>query len=56
MDQNVPKPKGMHWKTYRRLRAQHDVLLMDYLDRVAKRLGMLNRQLGGIRDDLSVED
>lgn len=55
MDQNVTKPKGMHWKTYRRLRAQHDVLVMDYLDRVAKRMGILNRQLGGIQDDLSGE-
>jgi len=52
LDQNVPKPKGMHWKTYRQLRAQHDVLIMDYLDGVAKRLGVMNKQLTGLTDGL----
>lgn len=55
LDHNVAKPKGRHWKTYRQLRAQHDALATEYWDSVAKRLGMLNRQLGGIRDDLSGE-
>ncbi|MHB0917106.1 MAG: hypothetical protein ACYC1G_04985 [Thiobacillus sp.] len=56
LDQNILKPKGMHWKTYRRLRAKHDALVTDYLDGAAKRLGLLNRQLGGIRDDLNGGD
>ena len=56
MDHNVPKPKGMHWKTYRRLRAKHDLLVKAYLDGAAKRLGLLNRQLGDIRDDLNGND
>lgn len=56
MDQNVPKPKGMHWETYRRLRAKHDALVTDYLDGAAKRLGVLNRQLAVIQDDLNSED
>lgn len=56
LDHNVLKPKGMHWETYRRLRTKHDALVTDYLVGAAKRLGLLNRQLGCIRDDLNGGD
>lgn len=50
------KPKGMHWKTFWRLRAQHDAFVGVSLDGMAKRLGLVNRRLAGLRDDLNGED
>lgn len=45
------KPKGMHWKTFRRLRVQHDEFVTVSLNEMAKRLGLVNRRLTGLRDD-----
>jgi hypothetical protein len=50
------KPKGMHWRTFVRLKAEHDAYVRASLDGMAKRLGLVNRRLGGIRDDLSGEN
>lgn len=50
------KPKGMHWKTYRRLQTQHDDFVTVSLNGMAKRLGLLNQQLQGLRDDWNGRD
>jgi hypothetical protein len=39
---NGSKPKGMHWETYWRLRAQHDALVTVSLRDMAERLGLRN--------------
>jgi len=39
------KPKGMHWSTYQRLTAQHDVFVDVSLVGIAKRLGILEKLL-----------
>ncbi len=39
------KPKGMHWKTYYRLKAEHDGLLQVSFRDIARRLGFLDRVL-----------
>lgn len=50
------KPKGMHWKTYWRLQAQHDEFVALSLDGMAKRLGLVNRRLTGLQDRLNGGD
>lgn len=50
------KPKGMHWKTFWRLRVQHNVFVGVSLEGMAKRLGLVNQRLADLRDDLSGED
>lgn len=50
------KPKGMHWKTYRRLQAQHDEFVTVSLNGMAKRLGLVNRRLAGLQDNLKSSD
>lgn len=40
------KPKGMHWRTFRRLRAEHDALVQIRLDSMAVQLGSVLRKLG----------
>lgn len=37
------KPKGMHWRTYERLRAEHDAIANVALGNMAERLGLVNR-------------
>jgi hypothetical protein len=39
------KPKGMHWRTFRRLTAEHDALVHASLTGMAQRLGLLRRLL-----------
>ena len=39
------KPKGMHWKTFDRLRMQHDALSLVSLHDIARKLGFLQRLL-----------
>jgi len=39
------KPKGMHWKTYWRLKCQHDALLQVSLEDMGRKLGILNKML-----------
>ena len=42
---NGLKPKGMHWRTYWRLQAEHDALVGVSLAGIGQRLGLLNRRL-----------
>lgn len=46
---NGPKPKGMHWRTFYRLQAQHDAYMQQTLAGVAQMLGRLNAKLGAVR-------
>ena len=39
------KPKGMHWKTYNRLKCQHDALVQISLYDMGHKLGFLNMML-----------
>ena len=39
------KPKGMHWTTFERLRAEHDVFVGASLAGMAKRLGLFGNRL-----------
>ena len=44
------KPKGMHWRTYERLLAQHDNFVGTSLAGMARKLGLLRGQLEDIED------
>lgn len=46
------KPKGMHWRTFERLEARHDAFVGASLAGMAKRLGLLGRQLDDIQADM----
>ena len=37
------KPKGMHWKTYQRLKSQHDALVKVSLYDIGRKLGFLHK-------------
>jgi len=37
------KPKGMHWRTFERLKGEHDALVNESLADLAKRFGLLDR-------------
>ncbi|MDO8775186.1 MAG: hypothetical protein Q7K57_42070 [Burkholderiaceae bacterium] len=39
------KPKGMHWKTYQRLKSQHDALVQVSFKDIGRKLGFLHRLL-----------
>ena len=41
------RPKGMHLKTYLRLRSHHDALVQIALHDIARKLGILDKLLGG---------
>lgn len=43
------KPKGMHWRTFWRLKAEHDRLRGVGMDGIARQLGIVERRLDGIR-------
>jgi hypothetical protein len=43
------KPKGMHWRTYWRLRAEHNSAMNRALAGIAWRLEMLNSRIGRMR-------
>lgn len=45
------KPKGMHWRTFWQLKAQHDALVGVSLDGMAKRLGLIDRRLLDLQDN-----
>ena len=47
------KPKGMHWRTFERLRAEHDAYVMAALAGMGERLGLVERRLNGLWDDLN---
>lgn len=40
------KPKGMHWKTYQRLKIHHDALVQISFRDIGRRLGFLHKLLG----------
>lgn len=44
------KPKGMHWRTYERLLAQHDEFVGVSLAGMARKLGLIRDQLEDIED------
>lgn len=46
------KLKGMHWRTYERLKAEHDAFLNVSLMGIAERFGLLSRRLDGSGIDL----
>lgn len=39
------KPKGMHWRTYQRLKSEHDAFANSSWAGMAERLGLVNRRL-----------
>ena len=51
------KPKGMHWRTFERLKAKHDAFAHASWAGMAERLGLMSRRLTGLGldplDDLS---
>jgi hypothetical protein len=52
---NGRKPKGMHWRTFERLSAEHDSFVGLSLTGMAERLGLLNQRLDGLADKLHGE-
>lgn len=44
---NGSKPKGMHWKTYQRLKSQHDALVQASFHDISRKLGFLHKFPGG---------
>jgi hypothetical protein len=44
---NGSKPKGMHWRTYLRLRSYHDALVQVSLHDMGRKLGFLHKLLEG---------
>lgn len=48
---NGGKPKGMRWRTFERLTAEHDALVGQSLAGMARRLGILKGDLDNFRDE-----
>lgn len=46
------KPKGMHWRTFVRLKAEYSVYANVAWAGMAVRLGLMNRRLDGVELDL----
>ena len=44
------KPKAMHWRTFRRLVAEHDTWVAAALAGMGRRLGLINGMLAEVRD------
>lgn len=47
------KPKGMHWRTFEKLKAQYETFAAASWVGMAKRLGLLNQSLADLQDDLN---
>jgi len=47
------KPKGMHWRTFERLTAEHDAFANASWAGMAERLGLVSRRLAGIGVNLN---
>lgn len=47
------KPKGMHWRTFKRLKAEHDAFVGISLAGMGEWLGLMERQLADLGDDLN---
>jgi hypothetical protein len=45
---NGGKPKGMHWRTFNRLTAEHDAFVGVSLAGMSARLGLIERRLDGV--------
>ena len=45
------KPKGMHGRTFERLKAEHDAFVGVSLEEIARRIGLVNRRI----DDLALD-
>lgn len=45
------KPKGMHWRTFERLKAEHDAFAYASWAGLAERLGLVSRRLDGLEFD-----
>jgi hypothetical protein len=43
------KPKGLHWSTFERLKARHDVAALSALTGLAEQIGMMNGRLDSLR-------
>ena len=41
------KPKGMHWKTYLRIKSHHDALVQVSFHDIGRKLGFLHKLLDG---------
>jgi len=51
------KPKGMHWRTYGRMKASHDAHVMQALAGMAAKLGLSMQRLNGVNEVLdAMED
>ncbi len=48
------KPKGMHWRTFERLKAEYAAFANASWAGMAKRLGLMNRPLTGLLHDLKM--
>lgn len=49
---NGGKPKGMRWKTFQRLTAEHDAFVRESLAGMAKRFGLLQERFDGMEHAL----
>jgi len=52
---NGGKPKAMHWRTFQRLKAEYHAYANASWAGIAERLGLVNRRLDGILDDVNTE-
>ena len=46
---NGPKPKGMHWRTFERLQAKHDALVLEAFTEMNAKLGRLQLRVDNMR-------
>ena len=46
---NGPKPKGMHWRTFERLQAKHDALVLLSFTEMTAKLGRIQSRLDDMR-------
>ena len=54
---NLPsrRPKGMHQRTFERLKGRHDAFVSESIAGMARRLRLVEKGLGGLLDDLEVD-
>jgi hypothetical protein len=53
LNDNGLRPKGMHWRTFERLVAQHDELVGTSVSGMLNKLGLLPGQLEDVEDAAS---
>ena len=46
---NGPKPKGMHWRTFERLQARHDALVLVSFAEMDAKLGRIKLRFDNLR-------